>query len=212
MAFVAPAESAVLAELDGLMAESFGRVRDALEGAGRAFLAGDRVEARRVCADDKLLDDLHEHIQALALGALVRVPHPAEDHVRSLVTIVRIAPELERSGDLATHIADLAAQGLATWLTPRARDLIAQMGAIGVEMWQRAANAYAERDSSAAERLRIIDDEIDDLHVSLITELAAMPVSVPVAVQVGLVARYFERLGDHAVNVTRQLRHLRHPD
>jgi len=128
------------------------------------------------------------------------------------VMVVRIAPELERSGDLATHIADLAGQGLANWLTPRARDLIAQMGAIGVEMWQRAENAYVERDASCGDRLRMIDDEIDDLHVSLITELASMPVSIPVAVQVGLVARYFERLGDHAVNVTQQLRHLRPPD
>jgi phosphate uptake regulator len=54
----------------------------------------------------------------------------------------------------------------------------------------------------------MMDDEIDDLHVSLIGELAAAPISVPVAVQVGLVARYLERLGDHAVNVVQHLRHL----
>jgi phosphate transport system protein len=192
-------------ELDELVLEAFARVRAALTASAAAFLSGDRDDARRVVADDKVLDDLHERIQAMALAGLLR--HDAE--VRALVTVIRIAPELERSGDLATHIADLGAQGLSSWLAPRARDLITQMAAIGVEMWQRAADAYLERDLHAGDRLRAIDDEIDDLHVSLITELAAMPVSVPVAVQVGLVARYFERLGDHAVNVTQQLRHLR---
>ena len=78
-------------------------------------------------------------------------------------------------------------------------------------MWLLAAAAYANRDTRAVGRLRQLDDEIDDLHVSLITELAAMPVTVPGAVQLGLVARYLERLGDHAFNVSRQLHALTAP-
>jgi phosphate transport system protein len=122
-----------------------------------------------------------------------------------LVSVLRILPELERSGDLAEHIATQAAQGLARWLTPRALSLVAEMGRVGVEMWDIASAAYATRDPLAAERLRTRDDEIDDLHVSLTAELAAGNVSIPVAIEMGLVARYFERLGDHAVNVARQL-------
>jgi phosphate uptake regulator len=56
-----------------------------------------------------------------------------------------------------------------------------------------------------ADRLRARDDEIDDIHVGLTAEIAAGTISVPVAIEMGLVARYFERLGDHAVNVTRRL-------
>jgi phosphate transport system protein len=130
---------------------------------------------------------------------------------RLLLLILRILPELERSGDLAEHIASHAAQGLATWLTPRALSLVSQMGAVGLEMWTMASDAYAHRDSSAAEQLRARDDEIDDLHVSLTAELAAGGISIPVAIEMALVARYFERLGDHAVNVTRRLEHLRYP-
>jgi phosphate transport system protein len=85
------------------------------------------------------------------------------------------------------------------------------MGALGLEMWELAAAAYASSDSTAADLLRARDDEIDDLHVSLTAELAAGGISIPVAIEMGLVARYFERLGDHAVNVTRRLEQLHSP-
>ena len=78
-------------------------------------------------------------------------------------------------------------------------------------MWELAAAAYARLDPAAADVLRARDDEIDDLHVSLTAELAAGGISIPVAIEMGLVARYFERLGDHAVNVTRRLEQLHAP-
>jgi len=125
-----------------------------------------------------------------------------------LLLIFRILPELERSGDLAEHIASHTAQGLSKWLTPRARHLVEQMGTLGAAMWKLAADAYAHREPAGARLLRVRDDEIDDLHVNLTAELAASEISVPVAIEMALVARYFERLGDHAVNVTRRLQQV----
>lgn len=87
------------------------------------------------------------------------------------VAILRIVPELERSGDLVEHIALGTPQGMAKMLTPRARGLVEQMGETGVDMWRQTANAYADRDASAAERLRRLDDWLDELHVNLSTEL-----------------------------------------
>lgn len=194
------------AGLDELVAEAFTRVRRSVEGATAAFLSSDRDAARLVVADDAGMDDLTRRLESLALDGLVQGGRSADD-VRDLVVVLRVAPELERSADLATHIADLGAQRLAAWLSPRARDLLGQMGAIDSEMWRLAAEAFAARDRGAGDRLRVIDDEVDDLHVSLMAELAATPVTVPVAVQIGLAARFLERLGDHAVNVTRQLEH-----
>jgi len=144
------------------------------------------------------------------IGELMETECSTAQRKHLLVCVLRILPELERSGDLAEHIATQAAQGLARWLTPRALSLVSEMGRVGVEMWDIASAAYATRDPSAAERLRTRDDEIDDLHVSLTAELAAGNVSIPVAIEMGLVARYFERLGDHAVNVARQLVRLGH--
>ena len=75
-------------------------------------------------------------------------------------------------------------------------------------MWRAAAIAYEDRDGTAADALRERDDELDDLHVQLSVELAASGTSVPVAIEMGLVARFYERLGDHAVNVARRVSRL----
>lgn len=100
------------------------------------------------------------------------------------------------------YLFAMVSEGLAA---ATAACLIQQMGAIAVEMWRTAATAFREGDPTAAARLRRRDDDLDDLHVTLTSELAAVPLPVPVAIEMGLVARFFERLGDHAVNVSRRL-------
>jgi phosphate transport system protein len=72
-------------------------------------------------------------------------------------------------------------------------------------MWRLAVDAYAQPHKNSAEQLRRRDDALDDLHVSLTAQLAASEISVAIAIEMGLVARFFERLGDHAVNVARRL-------
>lgn len=79
------------------------------------------------------------------------------------------------------------------------------MGADGVRMWREAAVAYATRNPDVAEALRLVDDHLDDLHVSLTAELSQCLTSIPVAIEMGLIARFLERLGDHAVNVARRV-------
>ncbi|HEX4863080.1 MAG TPA: PhoU domain-containing protein [Acidimicrobiales bacterium] len=202
-------QSAYLQELDEQVLQVFTLVRDAIAGATETFLSTDRDAARALVARDQLIDALHRRLENTVIDQLVQPGKEDRERLRRLLVILRILPELERSGDLAEHIASHAAQGLSKWLTPRARSLVSQMGAIGFEMWQMAADAYANSDYQAADLLRSRDDEIDDLHVGLTAELAAGSVSVPVAIEMGLVARYFERLGDHAVNVTRRLEQLR---
>lgn len=198
-----------LQELDQQVLQVFTLVQEAIAGATETFLATDRDAARVLVARDELIDALHTKLENAVIDELIKPGYEDPERLRRLLLILRILPELERSGDLAEHIASHAAQGLAKWLTPRGRTLVSQMGAIGFEMWQLAADAYASGDYKAAGLLRIRDDEIDDLHVGLTAELAAGSVSVPVAIEMGLVARYFERLGDHAVNVTRRLEQLR---
>lgn len=197
-----------LDRIDEEVLRIFSLVRDALAEATEVFLATDRDAARALVARDQLIDALHRDLEATVLDELIAGNGNTGDRRRLLLLILRILPELERSGDLAEHIASHAAQGLARWLTPRAQSLVSQMGSVGVEMWDLAASAYSARDPAAADLLRTRDDEIDDLHVSLTAELAAGSVSIPVAIEMGLVARYFERLGDHAVNVTRRLSEL----
>jgi phosphate transport system protein len=82
------------------------------------------------------------------------------------------------------------------------------MGQVAVEMWHRATDAYAARDGSAHDWLNEKDDELDDLHVGLTSEISSGKLSVPVVIEMALIARFYERLGDHAVNVAAHIRYL----
>lgn len=185
----------------------FALVAEGLAAATDAFLSGDREAAREIVAKDKLIDSLYHDVEELVQHQFALQSPMARD-LRFLLTILRIVPELERSHDLAEHIAKAATRGLPRELPPRVRGLIAEMGRVGVEMWRAAAISYLERDATVADRLDAADDELDDLHVSLTAELVAGQLSVPVAIEMTLVGRYYERLGDHAVNVSRRVRYL----
>jgi len=197
---------ASLADIDQQVLRLFAMVSEGLAAATTAFLDNDREAARVVVAADQAIDSLELAVEELVHDQLVAVPCPPAGNLRVLVAVLRIVPELERSGDLVEHIALRTPQGMASLLSPRARGLVDQMGQVGVRMWRGAANAYADRDPGAAERLRTLDDQLDDLHVSLSAELAESVTSTPVAIEMGLVARFLERLGDHAVNVARRVR------
>jgi phosphate transport system protein len=192
--------------LDREVLRLFDLVRRALAEATEIFVATNRDAARALVAREELIDTIRRDLEIDVLEELLQ-PGGNLERQQHLLLVLWILPELERSGDLAEHIASHAVQDLARWLTPEALVLISQMGAAGVEMWNIAADAFAARDWTAADRLRARDDELDDLHVRLTAEFAGGGISVPVAIEIGLVARYFERLGDHAVNVTRRLQH-----
>ncbi len=198
-----------LTNVDTQVLYLFAMVREGLAAATAAFLSGDRDAARDLAANDQQVDDLQlriEHLVFRELTADAPLGRTIDrDQLRRLLLVMLIVPELERSGDLVEHIALRGAQGLAREISPRCRGLVEQMGLIATDMWRLAATAFEEGDPTAAARLRIRDDEIDDLHVTLTAELATVSLPVPVAIEMGLVARFFERLGDHAVNVSRRL-------
>ena len=115
--------------------------------------------------------------------------------MRFLLSVLRVTPELERSHDLVMQVADRA--GLAAPggdLTPRARDLAARMGDLTGEMWRQAADAWYQRDRSAAEAMAGRARELDWLHAALAAELAASQVTTPAAMEMTLVARCYQRL------------------
>lgn len=191
------------AEIDQLVLCLFAMISDRLEKATEAFLTVDQDLANRLIAGDGEFQTLQEEVEELVETEL-GLRRPGTD-IGLLLAMVRIVPELERSGDLVEHIALRTAHGLAGALTPEVRELISAMGHVGARIWRTAASAYRERDAMAAEGLRIDDDELDDLHVRLTAELAQGSMPVAIAIEMGLVARFYERLGDHAVNVTRRI-------
>ncbi len=196
-----------LQRIDEHVLRLFALVSEGLAGATEALLAGDREAAQALVARDEMLDRLYVDVEGLVQRQFALQAPMAVD-LRFLLSVLRIVPELERSGDLAEHIAQRAVRGLTAELTPRLRGLIEQMGRVGVQMWNETSAAWEAREPHAGERLRELDDELDDLHLSFIAELAAGAVSVPVAIELALVGRFYERLGDHAVNIGARVHYL----
>ena len=196
-----------LEQIEARVVRMFTLVSEGLAAATEAFLADDREIARAIVAGDRDIDDLLHTLEQIVERRLLDTPIGGPSEVRYLISVLRIAPELERSGDLIEHIALRTPQRLATDLTGRARGLLHDMGRTAQVMWSTAAEAYIDRDESCLIDLRELDDVLDDLHVELTAELSCGDVSVPAAIELGLVARFYERLGDHAVNVAGRVAH-----
>ena len=186
------------------VAQLYALVTENLVAATDAFLASDREEARSIAGRDASIDELEEEIEAAVERTLLFEAPVASDFHR-LITCLRIVPELERSGDLAEHIATRAATGLGSDLTPAIRGIIEQLGHEVSTMWRAAADAWADRDPSAAARLGEQDEVVNELHDRLWDALADSGLPASVTMEMALVARFYERLGDHAKHVTERL-------
>ena len=178
----------------------FALVSEALAAANEALLGDDAEALASVRAGEVTIDQLMVSVEA-DIERLLLLQAPVAGELRYALAIIRIVPELERSGDLAEHIAKRAGSGLASQLTPTARGMIERMGTVTAELWRAAADGFIDRDPRAGEQLELADDEVDDLHTALTAELLAGGVPAPVAADATLVARFYERLGDHAVHI-----------
>jgi phosphate transport system protein len=197
-------------ELEGIEAkviELFAMVAEDLPGATKALLTGNAGVLQVLAEREQVIGALHVEVEDL-VNREILLQAPVASDLRFLLSVLRIVPELERSHDLVVQIASRANHILGEDLSPRARGLVERMGNLASEMWRGAADAWYQRDRCAAETLAGRDDEMDELHSSLLAELAAGQMALPVTMEMTLVARSYERLGDHAVNIARRVVYL----
>jgi phosphate transport system protein len=197
-------------ELGGIEAkviELFAMVAEDLPRATQALLNGDDKVLPVLIEREQAIDSLYPEIEELVNREIV-LQAPVAVDMRFLVSVLRIVPELERSHDLVVSIATRANHSLNTELSPRAARLVGRMADLATGMWREAADSFYQRDRSAAFTLRERDEEMDELHSSLMAELASGKMAVPVAMEMALVARDYERLGAHAVNIARRVVYL----
>src|ERR1035441_4237510 len=178
----------------------FAMVAEDLGGATHALLSGDNEVVKLLAERDLVIDALYAEIEELVNRDIALQAPVASD--------LRFLPELERSHDLVVDIARRADHILSEDLSPRSRGLVERMGNLVSDMWRQAADSWYQRDRSAAAALAERDDEMDELHASLIAELASGRLALPVTMEMTLVARFYERLGDHAVNIARRVIYL----
>ena len=196
-----------LEAIEGKVIELFAMVGEGLPSATRALLTCDNDAFVALVERDRDIDALYLEVESLANREIL-LQAPVASDLRFLLSVLRIVPELERSHDLVVHIAASAGHLLGDRLTPRAHGLVERMGELAGEMWRKAADAWYQRDRNAAEALARRDQDLDELHASLIAELASGEMAVAVAMDMALIARDYERLGAHAVNVARRVVYL----
>ena len=197
-------------ELDAIEArviEMFGVLAEDLSRATDALLTGNNEVVKLLAEREKVIQDLYPELESLASRAIL-MQAPVASDLRFLLSVLRVMPELERSHSLVEHIARRADHFLANDLSPRTRGLVERMGALAADMWRQAIDSWYRRDPSAADVLAERDEEMDELYSSLIGELASGAMALPVTMEMTLVARFYERLGDHAVNVATRVVYL----
>ena len=197
-------------QLEGIeskVMQLFALVAEGVAGATDALLGGDSSVVEVLAARELVIDALYLDVEAL-VNQLLALQGPVATDLRFLLSVLRIVPELERSHDLVMHIAHGANPSRSQELSPRTRGLIERMGSLGSDMWRQAADSWDQRDRAIAAAVCERDDEMDALHASLIAELGSGGLTLSTAMDMTLVARFYERLGDHAVNIARRVMFL----
>jgi phosphate transport system protein len=180
-------------------------------GGTQALLDGDLAAAERVIEADEGIDDLTHSIEDRTYLALA-LQQPIAKDLRFLVTVMRVAHELERSADLMVNVAKTTRRLYPHQLDPKMRGIIDRMGTQASVQTRVAIDAFADADPSQAAALADMDDAMDELTKSLFRHILAGDGSdeaaVLLAVQMALVGRHYERTADHAVTIAERVRFM----
>ncbi len=193
----------VLSEL----VEMTGDVRAALSTATQALLEADVSAAEAVISGDLAIDEARERIEEESFDILARQAPVAGD-LRMLVASLRMVADLERMGDLSVHVAKVARLRYPSKAVPDVLiATIQQMAKTADEMIAAAAEIVATHDVRAARELEAADDDMDHLRRSMFRMLLGddWADGVEPAVDLALLGRYYERIGDHAVSMARRI-------
>jgi phosphate transport system protein len=170
-----------------------------LEDANQLIQDDDEMDARSITLEDRCY-------QLLALQA------PVARDLRQLVGIVKMVGEVERSADLTVNIAKSARRIYGHELDPRMRGLIARMGEQAQQLFTAALESFQENDDAKAAAIDDMDSYLDGLQREVVRVIlekhADSQIDLQVAIQMAMVARFYERIGDHAVNIGERVRYL----
>ena len=184
---------------------------EAILRSTQALLDGDLSEAQNVIDGDDVLDDMALAIEERC-KRLLTLQQPMAVDLRRILSSLWITIELERNGDLACNICKGTRRLFGHELTPKLRGLITEMSEEAVRLTQLGIDAFADGDSGLAAALDDIDDRLDNIHSSFVRSTieagANSTLATQVAVQLALIGRYYERIGDHAVNIGERVRYM----
>lgn len=201
-------------DLDAIRAEIVtmcAMVTEMIPRATDAFLNNDLNAAQKLIDDDDLLDARSVNLDTMCTQ-LLALQNPLATDLREIVAAIRLNPEIERSGDLVVNIAKATRRMFGTSYDPNIRGLITKMSEEAQRMFRLAGEAYDQRDVALGAALDDIDDRLDDyandLVEAVLSDHKAGEVDPQTSVQMALLGRFYERVGDHAVNVGEWVRFI----
>lgn len=188
-----------------------GLVEQALLHAAEALETGDEDMAARVRDGDRAIDDLEATIQT-ECARLLALRAPTASDLRVVLSVMRIAAALERSGDYAKNLAKRTL--ILTNMAPLGGTIgsVGRMARTVVQRLREALDAYIARDITVAHDIRDRDRDIDQMYNSLFRELLTHmledPRNITAAMHLHFIAKNIERVGDHATAIAEQVIYL----
>ncbi|MCK3770878.1 phosphate signaling complex protein PhoU [Microbacterium aerolatum] len=182
----------------------------AIDKATRAFANSDVGLAEEVIADDAHIDELTISLDELAIEVLARQQPVARD-LRIVVFALRVSASLERMGDMAEHIAQLARLRFPERAIPKGlKGTFSKMGERDVEVARTLSALLRTQDLRLADDIRNADDEIDELHAKVFEKVLSdnWKGEAGATVDATLASRYHERFADHAVAIAKKVVYL----
>lgn len=198
-------------QLDELYADALrmgGDLLQTIERTRLCFLNLDREAADEIIAGDDLFDDYRNRLEEGGLELLARQAPVAVD-LRLIIVIMRIAQKFERMADLCEDIAvavkNIPANNVHAWM----RNAIDEMARQAIRLVERAIECFKERNVEMARELDAMDDAVDRLNRGFFKEFdRGREEDVDVAIRIIMIARFFERIADHAVDIGEHVRFM----
>jgi phosphate transport system protein len=188
-----------------------GLVEAAILDAAEALETRDEELAQRVRAGDKAIDALEEQINA-ECARVIAIRAPAASDLRTVLTVMKIAANLERCGDYAKNLAKRSM--VLSQMSPLTGSTgsIRRMAKAVTLLLKESLDAYIARDPVMAEDVRQRDQEVDQMYNALFRELLTHmmedPRNITAAMHLHFIAKNIERVGDHATGIAEQVIYL----
>ena len=178
-------------------------MEDSIQKAINALIDQNVELAKKIMDNDTQIDHEQKKIENLCFNLLMQQQPVAKD-LRVISAAMKMVTDMERIGD---HAADISEMTILMSKTPYVPNLehINRMASETVQMLIRSIEAYVEKDMKKAVDVIASDDVVDDLFdknkAELIEQIQREPQSAESAADMLMVAKYFERIGDHATNI-----------
>ncbi len=190
---------------------------DAITCAVKSLLDGDHEMAEQAYAAEKAIDDKEREIEALCMKLLLRQQPVAKD-LRVVSSALKMIGDMERIGDQASDIAEITQE--INHDNTFGRTHIKDMAIAAVKMVTDSITSFVCQDAVLAAKVIAEDDAVDELFVRIRNELIALIAEDPArggcCIDILMIAKYLERIGDHATNIAEWVEYfvtgVHHPD